>query len=166
MLGFDPAATLIPRCASLGRINLYSRGKQFFSSCCCLSAAFVFKLIPPITESSSSSSQPRSSRCHPHRAFTAAHRFAATTYLLPSSCGSSSCVGEVAFTDRLQCLVGPHMGLYDSFLWAAVLVCGFYYLSFSFINFYRLATSGATFVFAVLAATCAASFCSLYAIQI
>jgi hypothetical protein len=83
-----------------------------------------------------------------------------------SSCGSSSCVSEVAFTDRLQCLVGPHMGLYDSFLWAAVLVCGFYYLPFSFINFYRLGTLGAVFVLAVLAATCAASFCSLYAIQI
>jgi hypothetical protein len=77
-----------------------------------------------------------------------------------------SCVGEVAFTCRLQCLVRPHMGLYDSFLWDVVLVCGFYYLPFSFINFYRLGTWGAAFVLAVLAATCAASFYSLYAIQI
>jgi hypothetical protein len=58
---------------------------------------------------------------------------------------------------RLQCLVGPHMGLYDLFLWVVVLVCDFYYLPFSFINFYRLGTSGAAFMLAVLVATCAAS---------
>jgi hypothetical protein len=77
-----------------------------------------------------------------------------------------SCDGEVAFTDRRQCLVGPHMGLYGSFLWTGVLVCGFYYLHFSFINLYRLVTLSAALVLVVLPATCAASFYSLYAVQI